>query len=348
MQPIKIGKHKIGPGNPCFLIADVAQAHDGSLGQAHAFIDAATEAGSDAIKFQTHIADAESTKDEAFRIPIKGKYKTRYEYWKAMEFSPSEWTELARHARQKNLLFLSTPFSVPAAELLKKIGMPAWKVGSGEFRSTELLDFMIKTRQPVLYSTGISRNAEVAAAIRLFQKKNVPHALFQCTSEYPTPLEHVGLNILGEYRRRYKCPVGLSDHSGSPFPSLAAIAQCADIVEVHVTFDRLMHGPDTMASVTFDEFALIREARDAFHIMGENPVDKDEMANSLKTMRGLFTKSLALTAPQKAGTVITAKMLAPKKPGTGIPYEKKTQLIGRRLKRATPSDRLLRWEDFDA
>lgn len=344
---IKIGNRKIGPGEKCFVIAEVAQAHEGSLGQAHAFIDAAAAAGADAIKFQTHIAAAESTRDEQFRIPMSGQDKTRYDYWKRMEFTPEQWAALTVHAKEAGLIFLSSAFSVEAVELLKKIGMPAWKIGSGEFRSAELMAAMVKTKKPILLSTGMSRYDEVKDAVKTFQQAKAPFALLQCTSNYPTSLEDVGLNVIEEYRARYKCPVGLSDHSGTSYPSLAAMAQGANILELHVTFDHLSYGPDVPASVTFDELAFICDARDSFHVMARNPVDKDKMAIKMEKMRGLFTKSVALTSPQKKGTVISVKMLAPKKPGTGIPFTEKDKLVGLRLKRDVPSDRLLTWEDVD-
>jgi N-acetylneuraminate synthase len=142
-ESITVNGRRIGAGSPCFLIAEVAQAHDGSLGAAHAYIDAAAEAGVDAVKFQTHIADAESTLDEPFRIKFSKQDETRYAYWKRMEFSPEQWPASAAHAADKKLVFLSSAFSVAAVELLQKIGMAAWKVGSGEVGTRDLLDAML-------------------------------------------------------------------------------------------------------------------------------------------------------------------------------------------------------------
>ena len=346
MPEIKIAGKKVGIGQKCFVIAEVAQAHDGSLGAAHSFIDAIAASGADAVKFQTHIAAAESTRDETFRVKMSGQDKTRYDYWKRMEFTPAQWAALATHAREKGLIFLSSAFSLEAFELLKKIGMPAWKVGSGEFSSAQLLQAMIKTKKPVLFSTGMSRYDEIDTAVKTFRKNQTPFALFQCTSTYPTRLEDVGLNVLEKYAQ-YKCPVGLSDHSGTPYPALAAMARGINLLELHVTFDKTMYGPDTPASVTFDELAFICKARDAFYTMDKNPVDKNKMAEKLGKMRGLFTKSIALNKPQKKGTIIRADMLAPKKPGTGIPFSKKEKIIGLRLMRDVAPDRLLTWEDLD-
>jgi N,N'-diacetyllegionaminate synthase len=342
---ISIGNKRVGEGNAPFIIAEVAQAHEGSLGLALSFIEAAAKAGADAIKFQTHIAAAESTRDEKFRIEMSGQDASRYEYWKRMEFTPDQWHKLKTHADKHGIIFLSSAFSVEAVELLEAVGMPAWKVGSGEFKSRELLDAMVKTGKPVLYSTGMSNYQEVEDAAQYFTAQNIPHALFQCTSAYPTTMDVVGLNVLREFSDKYGCPVGLSDHSGTVFPVLAAMAQGAHLIEFHVTFDRAMYGPDAVASLTFSELEFVCKARDAFFTMASNPVNKDDMARSMKTMRGLFAKSIALARDLPAGTVLQADMLCPKKPGTGIAYTDKKQLIGRTLAHDVPSDRLLMWED---
>ncbi len=343
----KIGPSIISLDNKPFIIAEVAQAHDGSLGFAHSFIDAAAESGADAIKFQTHIASAESTKDESFRIPMSGQDATRYDYWKRMEFSEEQWASLFNHAKEKNITLLSSAFSIEAVNLLNKFDMSAYKIGSGEFKSHDLIEAMLKTGMPILFSTGMSTYDEVEHIANVFKQRSTPFALFQCTSNYPTKLEDVGINVLDEYATAHGCPVGLSDHSGTPYPSLMAMANGASLIEVHVTFDRRLYGPDALASITFDELSMLCQARDAFDIMKRNPVNKDQMAARMSQMRDLFTKSIALADDQKTGTVLTSDMLAPKKPGTGIPYMDKDKVIGKILKQDVPADRLLRTEDFE-
>jgi N-acetylneuraminate synthase len=344
---VSIGDRAIGGGAPCLLIAEVAQAHDGSLGMAHAFLDAAADAGADAIKFQTHLAAAESTLDEPFRVAFSRQDDSRFAYWRRMEFTPEQWAGLAEHARQRGLLFLSSPFSEAAVQLLSSLGVPAWKVGSGEAISAALLESMVATGQPILLSTGMSRWQEIDASVEALGQRGVPHALLQCTSRYPTPPEEVGLNVLAEMRRRYSCPVGLSDHSGSIHPALAALARGCDLLELHVTFDRRMFGPDSRSSLTFEEFSRIREARDAFLEMDQHPVDKDAMAESMATMRATFGKSLAPVRVLEAGTVLEASMLAMKKPATGLQAADLDQVVGRRLVRAVAPERLLQWSDLE-
>ena len=147
------------------IIAEVAQAHDGSLGTAHAYIDAAARAGADAVKFQTHIAAAESSPAEPWRVKFSLQDATRYDYWRRMEFTEEQWAGLRMHADETGLIFLSSPFSVEAAEMLLRVGMRAWKIASGEVNNVPLFECITATRLPVLLSTGMSRLAEIDRAV---------------------------------------------------------------------------------------------------------------------------------------------------------------------------------------
>jgi N-acetylneuraminate synthase len=346
-QSFAIAGRPVGAGAPAYLIAEVAQAHDGSLGTAHAFVDAAADAGADAVKFQTHIAAAESTYDEPFRVAFSRQDPTRYDYWLRTGFSEEQWAGLAEHARARGIAFLSSPFSREAVEMLRWIGTPAWKIASGEVTSPELIDDMIAGGEPVLVSTGMSSFGEIDAVVSTLREAAVPFAVLQCTSRYPTAFAEVGLNVIDELRARYGCPVGLSDHSGTIFPGLTAIARGAAIVEVHLTLTRLAFGPDVPVSVTVEELAILADARDAVFEMDSHPVDKNAAAARLAGMRRLFGRSLAPRVPLAPGTVITEAMLVPKKPATGIPAEALAEIVGRRVVREVPADRLLCWDDFD-
>jgi N,N'-diacetyllegionaminate synthase len=347
MKDIAIENRPVGKGHLPFIIGEVAQNHDGSLGMAHAYIDALASAGVDAVKFQTHLADYESTLDEPFRVKFSLQDETRYDYWKRMEFTEEQWQGLVMHAREKGLVFLSTPFSLEAFRLLSRIGMSAWKVGSGEFKSKELMLAMGQTGSPILFSTGMSSFKEIVETVIWFESHGYRYALLQCTSGYPVKLEEVGLNVIDEFRKRFECPVGLSDHSGSIFPGLAALARGLDILEVHATIDRRLFGPDVKASLTIDEIRILVEAKHAFSVMDRNPVDKDSMARKLSPMRDLFTKSIAPLFDLPAGTIISEEMITAKKPGTGIPCDEKGKVIGRRLIRDVKKNKLLEWKDFE-
>ncbi len=173
LPEFSIGKRKVGSGHPALIIAEVAQAHDGSVNFAHSFIDAAAGAGADAIKFQTHIAAAESSPQEQWRVQFSKQDATRYDYWKRMEFTREQWRGLKEHAESKNLVFLSSPFSVAAVELLDELGIQVWKIASGEVRNEILLEKIIATKLPVLLSSGMSSFADLEATVQKFQRAMV-------------------------------------------------------------------------------------------------------------------------------------------------------------------------------
>ena len=335
------------PDAPLTVIAEVGQAHDGSLGIAHAFIDCVATAGADAIKFQTHIAEAESTPDEPWRKPFSSQDKTRYDYWKRMEFTEPQWQELRAHADEKGLLFLSSPFSLDAVKLLDRVGVAGWKVASGETNNHALLDAMAATARPVMISTGMSLMSEIDAAVERVRQADAPLCVLQCTSSYPCPPEMIGLNVLAEYRERYGCAVGLSEHSGTIFPGLAAATLGAQVLEVHVTMSREMFGPDGPSSVIPDELKQLCEGVRVVEKIRDHPVVKDDMPESIHALRAVFMKSVVVTADLTAGTVLDASHLAARKPGTGIPANDLPSLIGRTLSRDVPRNRLLSRDDFE-
>lgn len=346
MKTIVLGGREFGPQR-CCVIGEVAQSHDGSLGLAHAFVDVIADAGADAVKFQTHIAAAESTPDEPWRVKFSPQDETRYEYWKRMEFTEAQWLGLKQHADQRGLLFLSSPFSFEAVDLLERVGVAAWKVPSGEVGNSALLDRMARNGLPILISSGMSSTAEIDAAVERSRAHGRDYAVMQCTSAYPCPPEKVGINVIPELASRYDCVSGLSDHSGTIYPSLAAVTLGAGIVEVHVALSREMFGPDVPASVTTVELRQLVDGVRYIERMRANPVAKDAMAAELQPMRRLFTKSVVLKTAVPAGTVLQEIHLTAKKPGTGIPADQLPQLIGRRVKHDLAADTLLQISDFE-
>jgi N,N'-diacetyllegionaminate synthase len=331
----------------CLVIAEVAQTHDGSLGMAHAFIDAVARAGAHAIKFQTHIAAAESTPGEPWRVKFSQQDASRYEYWQRMEFTAGQWGGLKDHASQRGLFFLSSPFSIEAVQLLSKVGVAAWKVASGEISNPHLFDAMAETRLPFILSSGMSPWAEIDKAVERLRAKQLPLALLQCTSLYPTPPEKLGLNVMEAMRDRYGCPVGLSDHSGTIFSGLAAAALGAKIIEVHVTFSREMFGPDIPVSLTMSELRTLVDGIQYIERVLAHPVDKDAEARDLGAMRDLFTKSVVLRKNLSAGTVLSLDDLTAKKPGTGIPVEQLANVAGKRLRYDKDDLSPLQWRDLE-
>jgi N-acetylneuraminate synthase len=330
----------------CFIISEVAQAHDGSLGTAHAYIDAVARTGADAVKFQTHYADDESSPLEPFRVRFSPQDETRYDYWKRLEFSEDQWRELARHCEDKGLVFLSSPFSMRAVDLLERIGMRAWKVASGEVVNYPMLDRMAETGKPVLISSGMSGLEEIGQALARVRSKVSQVAVMQCTTSYPCPPEKVGLNLMQEFRRRFECPVGLSDHSGTIFPGLAGAAIGMDVLEVHVTFSRETFGPDVPASVTIDEMKTLAEGIRFIEVMRDNPLDKDDLAAAAQPLRQIFMKGLFAISDISAGETLGAHNVGARKPLAGIPVARFDEVSGRQAKRDIASGTFIQDSDL--
>ena len=331
----------------CQIIAEVAQAHDGSLGMAHAYIDAAADAGATAVKFQCHIADAESTPLEPWRTKFSLQDASRFEYWKRMQFSEEHWFGLKRHCDKKGVDFLCSPFSPEAVSLLTRVGVSAWKIASGEVANAQMFAQIAESRLPVLLSTGMSDTAEIDEAVNRVKSYGLPLTVLQCTSAYPCPPEKIGLNLIPYFRDRYDCGVGLSDHSGTIYAGLAAATLGIDVLEVHVTFSRQIFGPDVTSSVTTDEFAQLVGGVRFIERINANPVDKDLAARETAHLRPLFTKSVFASKDLPLGGILGEEDLAVKKPGTGIPATRLSKLVGKKLRRDVPANTMLAEEDLE-
>ncbi|HKX28280.1 MAG TPA: N-acetylneuraminate synthase family protein, partial [Blastocatellia bacterium] len=282
-----------------------------------------------------------------WRIKFSPQDETRYQYWQRMEFSEEQWRGLAEHARDRNLIFLSSAFSVEAVELLERLGMTAWKVGAGEVSNLPLIERMARTGRPVILSSGMSDWAELDAAAESVRRAGAPLVMLQCTTAYPCPPERLGLNVMAQLRDRYHCPVGLSDHSGTIYAGLAAVTLGASMIEVHVAFSRECFGPDVIASITTPELRQLVDGARFIERSLRNPVDKETMAESLRDLRRVFGKSLVAVRELPAGHRLTEPDLAVKKPGTGIPAARFQEVVNRRLRRAVAAGCLLSEDDLE-
>ncbi|MBL11176.1 MAG: N-acetylneuraminate synthase [Acidiferrobacteraceae bacterium] len=341
-----IGEREVGENAPCLVIAEIGLVHDGSLGAAHAFIDAIATTGADAVKFQTHIASAESSPSEAFRVDVFPQDETRYDYWERTSFTEKQWAGLKQHAEDKNLIFMSTPFSIEAVEMLRRIGVKAWKIGSGETNNILLLDEIAKGNELVLLSSGMSYLHELEISINSLKDKNVPLLLMQCTSRYPCPPEKLGLNMISDYEKRFQIPVGFSDHSGEVGPSLAAVAMGSKAIEVHVTWHPGCFGPDVKASLTIEELSLLTKNIRIIETALSNPIDKDLMAEEMSDMRLLFTKGLVAKKDIAKGEIINIDHIDIKKPCTGIPVNEYEKIIGKSTVRYIAEGESIDWKDI--
>tara|TARA_B100001750_G_scaffold248303_1_gene278174 strand:- start:2236 stop:3231 length:996 start_codon:yes stop_codon:yes gene_type:complete len=319
------------------IIAEIGQAHDGSLGLLHSYIDSLAKLDIDTIKFQTHIAEAESSEHEKFRIKFSYQDKTRFDYWKRMQFSMEQWREIKEHCEDLGLNFLSTPFSNMAVDLLEEIKADRYKIGSGDVSNFLLIDRILQTKMPIIVSSGLCDYEELDKTIAHLCTNNSEVTLLQCTSSYPTDVSDIGLNLIPEFAKRYNIPVGLSDHSGKIFPSLAATIMGAEILEVHVVFDQMMFGPDSTSSIPISKMNDLVEGVRMIDKIKQNPVSKSIISNETKSV---FTRSLAFNKDLNEGDKIKFSDLESKKPGNfGISPIDYKSVIGKKLKR-----RVKRWE----
>lgn len=327
-----------------YVIAEVAQTHDGSLGQAHAFIDAVADAGASAIKFQTHIAEAESTKREPFRVKFSYQDASRFDYWKRMEFTKEQWIGLYQHAEERKIDFLSSPFSIEALNMLDAIGIKAWKLGSGEVFNLPLLEKAIATGKPILLSSGMSTFRDIEDQVGLIKANQNDLLIFQCTTKYPTKAQDVGLNVIAEMRDRFNCKVGLSDHSGTIYPAIAAAAHGANAIEVHVTLSRRMFGPDVTSSITTDELIALVEGVTFTNEMIRHPIDKQSVGREFEELKQIFSKGIYAKTYIKKGETFTLDNISFKKPAGSIDAGRYKELLGRRVKTDLDPDDAVSWD----
>ncbi len=332
--------------NNTYVIAEISQNHDGSLGQAHAYIDAIARTGADAIKFQTHIASEESTIHEPFRVKFSYSDKTRYDYWKRMEFTEAEWKGLFDHATSVGLDFLSSPFSIRALELLDRIGIPAWKIGSGEVFNDILIDRAIKTGKPLILSTGLSTYVEISEQAQRVMSAGNQLILMECTTAYPSSADHIPINLIKKYVENFECPIGISDHSSTIYPGIAAVALGARCVETHVTMSHEMFGPDVAASITTDELVDLVKGVHFVDEMKRCNIDKSSLSEETMVLRQTFSKSLYANRDMLAGEEIEAEDIGIKKPhdDTALSVNDYGKLLGSVLKVNIKKDEVFKQE----
>jgi N,N'-diacetyllegionaminate synthase len=310
------------------IVAEIGNAHDGSLGNAHAYIDAVADAGAKAIKFQCHIAEAESHPSEPWRVQFSYEDETRYDYWKRMEFEPLEWVGLYNHAKKRDLVFIVSPFSLEAVEMLEVAGADVYKIASGEVTNIPLIEACAKTGRPMIISSGMSTMEELREAGRIQALDGNSPYFLHCTSKYPVEPEEWGLNLIDPYAYQEVAFVGLSDHSGTVYAGLAAVALGAMIVEVHVVFSKDVFGPDTASSITIDQLAALVDGASQIHRSLANPVDKDKVAKELAPMRQLFGKKLIAAHDMPAGHIVNLADFVARKADGGYPLNTVDSVVG--------------------
>jgi len=334
--------------NKTYIIAEIGNTHEGSLGLAKQFIKVASECGVDAVKMQTHIFEAESLPDAP--NPAYFTDETRKEYFERTTFTTEQWKELKRYCEgELGVDFFSSPFSLEAVDLLEEVGVSAYKIASGEVNNIPLLEKIAKTGKRVLLSSGMSSWAELDGAVETLQSNGCKELIvLQCTSEYPCPPEEAGLNILDEMKVRYKnATIGYSDHTMGVAVPLAAVIKGATVIEKHFTLSQKMYGSDAMNSTEPEEFKRLVDEIRQIEIALSNNVNKDKKVKSLKNMKMTFEKSIVSACSiNRLGTIEEA-YLAFKKPGDGIPAREYKKLLGKKLNKKVDKDYTVEKMDYN-
>lgn len=335
-----VGDRAIGDGRPCFVIAEAGINHNGDAGLAAELVDAAAEAGADAIKFQTHFPDAEMLRGHGAAAYVG---ESLFDLLTRTALSRDAHVELRDRAARRGILFLSTPFSREAADFLDSIGVPAFKTGSGELTHLPLQRHIARKRKPMIVSTGMSTPEEIERTAAVIRDSGAPFALMHCTSTYPTPYEHVQLGCIDRLKEAYRVPVGFSDHTLGTYMAFAAVASGANLFEKHFTTSRALPGPDQQGSIEPAELADV--------VRGIRAVER--AAGSVKTIqpgeqevRDMAHHSVVSIRAIAAGATIQPEDVWGKRPGTGIPAARLADVVGRVAKRPIDADRLIAWDDL--
>jgi N-acetylneuraminate synthase len=337
---LTIGSREIGPGRPCFVIAEAGINHNGNVTLASELVDAAAKAGADAIKFQTHFPEYEMLRGGATAAYVG---ESLFDLLTRTALTREAHASLKELAAKKGIIFLSTPFSREAADFLETLGVPAFKTGSGELTNVPLQRHIARKGRPMIVSTGMSTPEEIDVTVRALDEERAAYALMHCTSTYPTPFEHVQLGCIGSLQAKYSVPVGFSDHTLGVAISLAAVASGANIFEKHFTASRSLPGPDQQGSMEPKELeALVNDIRSVERSLGATK----KIQPGEQDVRDMALHSVVSIRDIAAGATIGAADIWVKRPGTGIPARQMQDVVGRVTRRAIAKDQLIRWDDL--
>lgn len=343
---VGIAGRTVGPGHPCFIIAEAGVNHNGSVELAKRLIEAAAGAGADAVKFQTfraeRLASAAAPK-AAYQARATTASESQLEMLRRLELPPEAFRELRDDCQRRGILFMSTPFDEESADLLDELGMAVFKIPSGELTNGSFLAYVAAKGKPMIVSTGMSSLEEVGSAVRAIEGAGNRHLiLLHCVSDYPAHPAEVNLRAMRTMAEAYRVPVGYSDHTRGIEVALAAVALGACIVEKHLTLDRSLPGPDHRASLEPGELeALVRGIRVVEQALGDG---RKMPAPSEAEAAAAARRSLIAACDIRSGTMLTPQMITIKRPGTGLPPAMRETLVGRIAKRDIPEGALLTLE----
>lgn len=347
MRKVMIGERRVGEGEPAYIIAEIGSNFDGNLEQAKKLVDLAKEAGADAAKFQSFLPDKIiAKKGFDVKTSFQSKWdKPVYQVYKEATF-PREWHgEIADYCQQKGIHFFSSPYDKEAVDLLDEIGVPAFKIGSGDINYLSLVEYIARKNKPVLLGVGASSMGEIEEAVNTIKATgNQDIVLLQCITNYPSPFEHANIRAMVTIREAFQVPVGYSDHTPGSVVPLGAVALGACVIEKHFTFDKTRAGPDHPFAMDVPEMAsMVRDIRRLEAALGTpaKQLTPAETETVIIQRRSLFAK---VDIP--AGTAITEDMIEPLRPAVGIAPKYIRLVVGRKAKVNIPAGEPIKWEEI--
>ncbi len=346
MKTVNIPPYKIGPNQTTFIIAEAGVNHNGSLEMARQLVEVAVQAGANAVKFQTFKAErvvSPQAPKAAYQLETTDEAESQLDMVKRLELSFDAFRELFAYCQQQGILFMSTPFDEESADFLADLGVPAFKIPSGEITNLSFLAHVARKGKPMIVSTGMAYLDEVRTAVSTIEKTgNRDLVLLHCVSNYPANPADANLRAMITMAEAFDVPVGYSDHTLGIEVSLAAVALGACAIEKHFTLDRNLPGPDHRASVEPDELtALVRGIRKVEAALGHGR--KEPAASEIK-MTAVARRSLVAAREIPVGSTITEGLIAIRRPGTGLPPAMLGQVLGRKAKQDIPAGTLLSLE----
>lgn len=328
-----------------FIIAEAGVNHNGSLEIAKALVDAASQARADAVKFQTFKASnlvSKSAQKADYQKKTTGAVETQHAMLERLELNELAHQSIIEHCRNKNILFLSTPFDAESIDMLQSLGMPIYKIPSGEITNLPYLRHVGQLGKEIILSTGMSNLDEIGNALDVLEREGTPRSsitVLHTTTEYPCPIEEVNLNAMLTIHKTFGVRVGYSDHTPGIEIPIAAVALGACVIEKHFTLDRSMDGPDHKASLEPDELnAMVKAIRNIEEALGDGV--KRPMTSEVKN-KLVVRKSLVASREIKAGEFFSAENIGTKRPGTGISPMRWDEVIGKRACRDFLLDELI-------
>jgi sialic acid synthase SpsE len=340
MNEMIIAGRKIGPAHPPLVVAEIGINHEGSFDKAIQMVDDAYAAGCECAKFQAHVIEDEMIPNDV--IPANAK-ESIWDIMKRCALTEAEDKKLKAYVESKKMIYMSTPFSRAAAVQLEAMGVPAYKIGSGECNNYPLIEHIARYGKPIILSTGMNTIESVSKAVAIFRKYKTPYALLHCTSIYPTPYDKIRLGALAELQAAFPdAIIGLSDHSLSNYPCLGATALGASILERHFTSDKNWPGPDIAVSMDPRDLKDLIEGSRAIHqsLHGKKGILKEEQP----TIDFAYACVVAIDNIQ-AGETFSEKNIWVKRPGTGeIKAEHFSSLIGKKVKTPIQKNQQISWK----